>query len=82
MSGLSLTLFWADDELEALWSAPADTPAFRKPHAASRPSAAKWRHRTLPPCTGEAATTASQRLARLAALMLGAAAEVVHEHEA
>ena len=30
MSGLSLTLFWTDDELEALWSAPADSPAFRK----------------------------------------------------
>ncbi len=34
MAGLSLTLFWTDDELEALWSAPADTPAFRKPHRA------------------------------------------------
>ena len=30
MAGLSLTLFWTDEELEALWSAPADTPAFRK----------------------------------------------------
>ncbi len=30
MAGLSLTLFWLDDELERLWSAPADTPAFRK----------------------------------------------------
>ena len=30
MAGVSLTLFWLDDELEALWSAPADTPAFRK----------------------------------------------------
>ena len=30
MSGLSLTLFWTDDELEALWSAPADAPAYHK----------------------------------------------------
>ncbi|MFJ5144461.1 dihydroxyacetone kinase family protein [Curtobacterium sp. NPDC088465] len=30
MAGVSLTLFWLDDELEELWSAPADTPAFRK----------------------------------------------------
>lgn len=30
MAGVSLTLFWVDDELEALWRAPADTPAFRR----------------------------------------------------
>ena len=29
MAGVSLTLFWLDDELERLWHAPADTPAFR-----------------------------------------------------
>ncbi|MEV6591831.1 dihydroxyacetone kinase family protein [Streptomyces acidicola] len=29
MAGVSLTLLWLDDELERLWSAPADTPAFR-----------------------------------------------------
>ena len=30
MAGASLTLFWLDDELESLWAAPADAPAFRK----------------------------------------------------
>jgi len=30
MAGASLTLFWVDDELEPLWLAPCDTPAFRK----------------------------------------------------
>ncbi|WP_420369261.1 dihydroxyacetone kinase family protein [Curtobacterium sp. L1-20] len=30
MAGVSLTLFWLDDELEALWAAAADTPAYRK----------------------------------------------------
>jgi dihydroxyacetone kinase len=30
MAGASLTLTWLDDELERLWRAPADTPAFRK----------------------------------------------------
>lgn len=30
MSGCSLTLVWLDDELEELWTAPADTPAYRK----------------------------------------------------
>jgi dihydroxyacetone kinase len=30
MAGVSLTLFWLDAELEALWAAPTDTPAYRK----------------------------------------------------
>ncbi len=30
MAGLSLTLCWFDDELERLWCAPCDTPAYRK----------------------------------------------------
>ncbi|WP_432974189.1 dihydroxyacetone kinase family protein [Dactylosporangium sp. CA-233914] len=30
MAGASLTLTWLDDELEELWLAPADTPAYRK----------------------------------------------------
>ncbi|MWV48501.1 DAK2 domain-containing protein [Rathayibacter sp. VKM Ac-2803] len=29
MAGVSLTLFWVDDELETLWTAPSDTPAYR-----------------------------------------------------
>lgn len=30
MAGVSLTLMWLDDELETLWCAPANTPAYRK----------------------------------------------------
>jgi dihydroxyacetone kinase len=30
MAGVSLSLFWLDDELEEFWRAPASTPAFRK----------------------------------------------------
>jgi D-erythrulose 4-kinase len=30
MAGTSLTLFWLDEELETLWKAPADAPAFRR----------------------------------------------------
>ncbi|MDN4609882.1 dihydroxyacetone kinase family protein [Arthrobacter burdickii] len=30
MAGTSLTLFWVDEELEALWAAPCDAPAFRR----------------------------------------------------
>ena len=28
MAGMSMTMLWLDDELETLWNAPADTPAF------------------------------------------------------
>jgi D-erythrulose 4-kinase len=30
MAGMSLTLFWLDDELETYWNAPAYSPAYRK----------------------------------------------------
>ncbi|MFK4270563.1 dihydroxyacetone kinase family protein [Streptomyces milbemycinicus] len=30
MAGISLTLFWLTEELEPLWTAPADAPAYRK----------------------------------------------------
>ncbi|BDX33233.1 D-erythrulose kinase [Mycobacterium antarcticum] len=30
MAGCSLTVMWLDEELEKYWSAPADTPAYRK----------------------------------------------------
>ena len=34
MAGCSLSLTWLDDELESLWTAPADTPAFRRGESA------------------------------------------------
>ena len=39
MAGCSLTVMWLDDELEKYWTAPADTPAYRKgaQHRSSRP---------------------------------------------
>ncbi|MEZ7898422.1 MAG: dihydroxyacetone kinase family protein [Flaviflexus sp.] len=30
MSGISLTLFWVDDELDSLWNDPVDTPSYRR----------------------------------------------------
>lgn len=30
MAGISLSLFWVDEELEALWRAPAEAPAYRR----------------------------------------------------
>lgn len=37
MAGLSLTVMWLDEELERLWLAPCDSPAFRKGAIAGRP---------------------------------------------
>jgi len=85
MSGLSLTLFWLDEELEKFWSAPADTPAFRKGNLAPR------RARTVVPQTETqtdteaapalAATAASTSLAATAVAALRAAQSVVVEHQ-
>lgn len=33
MAGVSLTVTWLDDELEPLWTAPAETPAYRRGNA-------------------------------------------------
>jgi dihydroxyacetone kinase len=40
MAGMSLTLFWLDDELEAYWKAPAYSPAYRKGDLAAAGSTA------------------------------------------
>lgn len=38
MAGVSLTLTWLDPVLETLWTAPADTPAYRKGAATAPPA--------------------------------------------
>ncbi|MBT1004137.1 dihydroxyacetone kinase family protein [Paenarthrobacter sp. DKR-5] len=81
MSGLSLTLFWLDEELERFWAAPADTPAFRKGNLATRPA------RNLSELTEQesapvlAASAASTGLAGTAVGALKVAQAVVVEHE-
>ena len=44
MAGCSLTIAHLDDELEALWRAPADTPAFRKGATDARTDSGPLRH--------------------------------------
>jgi dihydroxyacetone kinase len=55
MAGCSLTLMWLDEELERLWRAPADTPAYRKGAAAGAVEVGPRRS------AGEAAAAASPR---------------------
>ena len=81
MSGLSLTLFWLDDELEKFWSAPADTPAFRKGNLAPRKarSVASMAEAGTAPALD--ATAASTALAATAVDALKETRAVVVEHE-
>ncbi|OMH36690.1 dihydroxyacetone kinase family protein [Tersicoccus sp. Bi-70] len=81
MAGVSLTLLWLDDELEQLWSAPADTPAWRSGAVdtaaltALDPDADLEPERTIPPA-GEASRAAAGRIAEL----FVAVRDVIDEH--
>ena len=81
MSGASLTLFWVDEELERLWSAPADTPAFRRGNitAAARRTFAVAGPEVL---THEAATESSAQLGQQAASLLEITRDIIVRHEA
>ena len=80
MSGLSLTLFWPDAELESHWTAPADTPAYRRGTVAPRARrdveqlSQELEH-------DEQGTEESIRLGRLAASALAQLRDAVVEHE-
>ncbi|WP_063036134.1 dihydroxyacetone kinase family protein [Nocardia grenadensis] len=43
MAGCSLTVLWLDEELERFWTAPADTPAYRRGSIVEVPSATRRR---------------------------------------
>ena len=83
MAGVSLTLCWLTDELEPLWTAPADAPAYRKGSvaapAAATPAddepAAAAEQDALP-----AADDDSRRAARRVLAALAAVRATVDEH--
>jgi len=85
MSGLSLTLLWLDEELEHYWSAPADTPGFRKGNLAGRERRAR-REMAVPEDAAAAevedTTAAAADLGRLAAAVLAQMQDAVVEHVA
>lgn len=81
MSGLSLTLFWLDEELKQYWAAPADTPAYRKGNSSPR-----GKRRTANPAAvvvenSEKPTAAAAALGASAVLAVSAVRDVVMEHE-
>jgi dihydroxyacetone kinase len=81
MAGTSLTLFWLDDELERLWNAPVDTPAYRKGSVSTAervqvsPEQAEEAEAGYPPATAESQEGAVGVLAAIEAL-----AATVDEH--
>jgi dihydroxyacetone kinase len=81
MAGASLTLFWLDEELERLWGAPADTPAFRTgafDQSALQPVDA--READEAEAVIPDASDASRRAASRVAAVLDAVHETVAEH--
>ena len=75
MSGLSLTLFWLDDELERLWTSPSYTPAYRKGSTAPSRLLTDAERAEIAARTQETAVTAeagSQASIASAAAVLGA----------
>jgi dihydroxyacetone kinase len=72
MAGTSLTLGWLDEELEAAWRAPADTPAYRKGAAVPRQrrraeAIAEAAAETIPDATEESRAAVPTVLATLEA---------------
>lgn len=58
MAGVSLSLFWLDEELEPLWRAPADSPAYRRGSAAPAAAAASpWARPTAEAAPARSAPT-------------------------
>ena len=73
MAGVSLTLMWLDAQLEELWTAPADTPAYRKGSVGkverrTAADVAELVEETLPEASAESLAAASTALAVLEAV--------------
>lgn len=81
MAGVSLTLFWLNDELEQSWVAAVDTPAFRRGYIA--PSDTE-RSRTIKASKNDrfdAGSLESQEAAKVVLLALQSALSVIDEQQ-
>ncbi|MDQ0031776.1 dihydroxyacetone kinase family protein [Arthrobacter bambusae] len=83
MSGVSLTITWLDEELEPLWTAPAETPAYRRGNAAllSGGQLTEEAFDGGPAAVEFAATLASHNYAANCAAALEAARKALHDAE-
>lgn len=87
MAGCSLTVMWLDDELEKYWTAPADTPAYKKgaATAASQPGErrtdADIEAATVTPQLAELSDDAGRKGGRRIARAFDAMAEMLADAE-
>jgi dihydroxyacetone kinase len=83
MAGVSLTVTWLDEELEELWLAPAETPAFRRGSLAAAESAESADDAGGPAAAAEAPPSSAESRAYAAACVeaLDAAAARLGELE-
>jgi D-erythrulose 4-kinase len=85
MAGCSLTVMWLDEELERYWTAPADTPAYKKgaaaPEAGERRSAAELESAAATPDVRELADDDGRGGGRLVARALEAMAGMLADAE-
>ena len=83
MAGVSLTVTWLDEELEPLWAAPAETPAYRRgavpAHAGA--SAGEEEHDGGVAAAAFVATEASREYAAGCVEAISAAQSSLHEAE-
>ncbi len=84
MAGCSLSVTWLDDELEQLWTAPADTAAFRRSTAIESnfdPFPSRAQETNEDGTSKEPATPASNEAAKVATAVINAMNQTVIEHE-
>ncbi|MGI5349523.1 dihydroxyacetone kinase family protein [Streptomyces sp. CA-250714] len=87
MAGCSLTVTWLDEEMERLWLAPADTPAYRRgevaPQAPATDRRAAPRTATVPRTADEPATATGEAVATAATVVRAfrTAHTLLHEQE-
>ncbi len=82
MAGVSLTLTWLDEELEQLWTAPCDTPAFhRSTPPQLQPRAQRSNEQAGVAAAAADATPASRELAARLVRCLEDVAAMLHEQE-
>ncbi len=82
MAGVSLTVTWLDDELERMWLAPAETPAFRRGSIASTTGPAAAESETIAAVVALAASTQESRdFAENCLAALGVVRATLHDAE-
>lgn len=82
MAGVSLTVTWLDDELESLWVAPAETPAFRRGSIAATTGAAATDNADITVDDALAESTEESRdFAHHCLTALGVARSTLHDAE-